>query len=88
MSYRVKLYSNEYYTLKKNSNYSYFNKQECGASLDYSSNIPSACILFRDKNKALRRFSYILNKVVKKFFLIEIIYYYFFEQFGVSFFFS
>lgn len=56
----------EFYTLKRYGYYySSFNKQECGASLDYLSNIPSACVLVCNKNKALRRFSYILKKVVK-----------------------
>ena len=58
----------EFYTLQRYGYYSSFNKQECGASLDYLSNIPLACILYCNKNKALRRFSYILKKVVKKFF--------------------
>ena len=56
----------EFYTLKRYGYYySFFNKQERGASLDYLSNIPSACVLGCNKNKALRRFSYILKKVVK-----------------------
>lgn len=76
MKDRNMLSSIEFYTLKRYGYYSSFNKQECGASLDYLSNVPSACISFRDENKALRRFSYILNKVVKKFFsLVNFIYY-------------
>ena len=56
----------EFYTLKRcGYYYSSFNKQERGASLDYLSNIPLACILHCNKNKALCRFSYILKKVVK-----------------------
>ena len=65
MKDRNMLSSIEFYTLKRYGYYSSFNKQECGASLDYLSNVPSACISFRDENKALRRFSYILKKVVK-----------------------
>ena len=59
------LSSIECYTLKRYGYYSSFNKQECGASLDYLSNIPLACILLCNKNKALRHFSYILKKIVK-----------------------
>ena len=56
----------EFYTLQRYGYYySYFNKQECGASLEYLSNIPLACILVGNKNKALRRFSYILKKSLK-----------------------
>lgn len=68
MKDRNMLSSIEFYTLKRYGYYISFNKQECGASLDYLSNVPSACILFRDENKALCRFSYILKKFVKKFF--------------------
>ena len=70
MKDRNMLSSIEFYTLKRYGYYSSFNKQECGASLDYLSNIPLACIFCCNKNKALRRFSYILNKVVKKIFFI------------------
>ena len=68
MKDRNMLSSIEFYTLKRYGYYSSFNKQECGASVNYLSNVPSACILLCNKNKALRRFSYILKKVVKKFF--------------------
>ena len=70
MKDRNMLSSIEFYTLKRYGYYSSFNKQECGASVNYLSNVPSACILYCNKNKALRRFSYILNKVVKKSFFI------------------
>lgn len=56
----------KFYTLKRYGYYySSFNKQERGASLDYLSNIPLACVLGCNKNKALYRFSYILKKFVK-----------------------
>ena len=70
MKDRNMLSSIECYTLQRYGYYSSFNKQECGASLDYLSNIPLACILYCNKNKALRRFSYILKKFVKKIFFI------------------
>ena len=70
MKDRNMLSSIEFYTLKRYGYYSSFNKQECGASLDYLSNVPSACILFRDENKALCLFLYILKKFVKKFIII------------------
>lgn len=68
MKDRNMLSSIEFYTLKRYGYYSSFNKQECGASVNYLSNVPSACILFCDENKALCRFSYILKKFVKKIF--------------------
>ena len=73
MKDRNMLSSIEFYTLKRYGYYSSFNKQECGASVNYLSNSPLACILFCDENKALRRFSYIIKKVVKKifFYIIE-----------------
>ena len=70
MKDRNMLSSIEFYTLKRYGYYSSFNKQECGASVNYLSNVPSACILFCDENKALCRFSYILKKFVKKFFFL------------------
>ena len=73
MKDRNMLSSIEFYTLKRYGYYSSFNKQECGASVNYLSNSPLACILFRDKNKALRRFSYIIKKVVKKIYFYAII---------------
>lgn len=64
----------EFYTLQRYGYYSSFNKQECGASLDYLSNIPLACILYCNKNKALRRFLYILKSLIKNFSLVFIAY--------------
>ena len=69
MKDRNMLSSIEFYTLKRYGYYSSFNKQECGASYEYLSNIPLACIFCCNKNKALRRFSYILKKFVKKYIL-------------------
>lgn len=60
----MKLYSGEYYTLKRNSYYSSLISKECGARGNDIHFVPSAYFVFGNKNKALRRFSYILKKGV------------------------